>query len=220
MSFSAQIMSPREEAELDRAVALLARGGVVALPTDTLYGLAADAFSEVALGRIYAIKGRPAALALPLLVAGIDQLPSVTASVSPRAARLAETFWPGPLTLVLPASPRLSPLVTAGRDTVAVRWPDHPVPQVLARRLGRPITGTSANRSGQPDLLDLTSLRRELGDSVDYIIRTGPAPAGVASTVVDLSSDAPTLLREGALPFDRVLAALGDSPGRDRTPVV
>jgi L-threonylcarbamoyladenylate synthase len=124
------------------------------------------------------------------------------------AQRLARQFWPGPLTLVLPKSPGLSDLVTGGRDTVAVRQPHHWVPLELVSRLGHPITGTSANRSGQRDLTTLGEVRETLGDLVDCIIECGPAPQGTPSTVVDVTRGKPELLREGAIPFSEVVRAL------------
>ena len=195
--------------ELEKAVRSLGNGGVVVFPTDTLYGLGADVFSLPALQRIFSIKGRPADLALPVLVADMDQLEAVALPMSSQARRLAQRFWPGPLTLVMHRSPDLPGLVTGGADTVAVRMPDHLVPIALARRLGRPITGTSANLSGQPDLLDLGALENQLGNLVDHIIQTGPVPAGTASTIMDVTGDAPQLLREGAISLEEILEAAG-----------
>ena len=195
--------------ELEEAVRSLNSGGVVVFPTDTLYGLGADVFSLAALQRIFSIKGRRADLALPVLVAGLDQVEAVAQPMSAQAQRLAERFWPGPLTLVMPRSPDLPGLVTGGADTVAVRMPGHPVPLELARRLGRPITGTSANRSGQPDLLDLSALENQLGNLVDHIIQTGPVPAGTASTIVNVTGDTPQLLRGGAISLEEILEAAG-----------
>ena len=195
--------------ELDKAFAALDNGGVVVFPTDTLYGLGADVFSLPALQRIFAIKGRPAELALPVLVAGLDQVESVALPMSNRAQELAERFWPGPLTLVMRRSPELPDLVTGGADTVAVRMPAHRIPLALARRLGRPITGTSANLSGQPDLLDLDSIENQLGNLVDYIIRSGPPPEGTGSTVVDITRNEPRLLREGAISLEEIMETAG-----------
>ncbi len=123
--------------------------------------------------------------------------------------RLARRFWPGPLTLVFPRLPQLPDLVTGGRDTVAVRMPDHWVPLALADKLGGPITGTSANLSGGADLLTLEAMESQLGHLVDCILGCAPAPAGVASTVVDVTTGVPRLLRQGALPFARVTSVLG-----------
>ena len=195
--------------ELEEAVRSLNSGGVVVFPTDTLYGLGADVFSLAALQRIFSIKGRRADLALPVLVAGLDQVEAVAQPMSAEAQRLAERFWPGPLTLVMRRSSDLPGLVTGGADTVAVRMPGHPVPLELARRLGRPITGTSANRSGQPDLLDLSALENQLGNLVDHIIQTGPVPAGTASTIVNVTGDTPQLLRGGAISLEEILEAAG-----------
>ena len=175
------------------------------LPTDTLYGLGADVFSERALRRVFAIKGRPAGLALPVLVADWEQVRRVVGDVAGVGRLLAQMFWPGPLTMVLSRSPRLSALVTGGRDTVAVRMPDHWVPRELAGRLGAPITGTSANRSGMADLRTVAEVEAQLDYQVDYVVRCGPAPGGAASTVVDVTGETPRLLRQGALPFDQIL---------------
>ena len=199
------------QTEITRAAEALAQGGVLAIPTDTLYGLAADALNPDALDRVYAAKGRPADMPLPVLVSGWEQALQVV-EVSPEsellARRLAEIYWPGSLTMVLPAVPGLPERLTAGRDTVAVRMPDHPVPLALAAALGRPITGTSANRSGEPDITDPDELRRILAPRVDGIIVSGPKPVGGASTIVAVSADGTSLLREGILPYERVLASL------------
>jgi L-threonylcarbamoyladenylate synthase len=144
-------------------------------------------------------------MALPVLVASLDQARQVVREFSEIGRRLAERFWPGPLTLVFSRSLGLPDLLTGGMDTVAVRMPDHWVPLALMEELGRPITGTSANLSGGGDLLTLDEVAATLGREVDYIIRCGPAPAGVASTVVDVTNGDARLLRQGALPFDEVL---------------
>ncbi len=192
-------------AELDTAAQQLREGGVVVFPTDTLYGLGADVFNESALRRVFDIKGRPAELALPVLVADWQQVETVTSNPSRTSRRLASAFWPGSLTLVLPKSPTLSSLVTGNRDTVAVRMPNHWAPLTLAARLGRPITGTSANRSGAADLKTLAAVQATLVDSVDSILGVGPLPQGTPSTVIDLTGDTPKLIREGATPFAEVL---------------
>ncbi len=193
--------------DIEQAVRFLKAGGVVVFPTDTLYGLGADVFSAPALERLFAVKGRPADLALPVLVNSAEQARMV-ARFTDIGSRLAERFWPGPLTLVLPKLDRLSGLVTGGRDTVAVRMPDHTVPLALTRELSGPVTGTSANLSGGPDLHSLDALQVQLGGRVHYIMRTGPPPKGTASTVVDVTGDSPQLIREGAISLESVLSAL------------
>ena len=191
--------------EILRALDHLKSGGVVVLPTDTLYGLAADVFSQDALERVFTIKGRASDLALPVLVSDWAMMAVVAENKSDLAQRLAQKYWPGPLTLVLPKLPGVPCLLTAGRDTVAVRSPNHPVPQRLITQLGRPITGTSANLSGEPDPKSLDEVRRQLGNNVDYITSCGPAPTGTASTIVDLTNGLPTLIREGAIPFMEII---------------
>ena len=197
----------RYQQDLDQALRILEKGGVIVVPTDTLFGLAADVFSEPGVQRIFEIKGRPLDLALPVLVADWDQLEMVVHPLPGVGLSLARRFWPGPLTLVMPKSSRVPGPVTAGRPTVAVRMPDHSVPLELARRLGNPITGTSANPTGQADPTTLADVERQMGRLVDYIVRGGSAPGGKASTIVDVSSGVPNLVREGAIPFDDVLRA-------------
>lgn len=197
------------DTEIGRGVRILAEGGVLAIPTDTLYGLAADALNAQALDRVYAAKGRPADMPLPVLVSGWEQSSQVgviSPEIEPLVRGLAAAYWPGPLTMVLPAAPLLPERLTAGRDTVAVRMPDHPIPLALAEGLGRPITGTSANRSGEPDIAGVAELRRTLAHRVDGIIVSGPDPVGGASTIVSVSADNIILLREGVLPYRDVLA--------------
>ena len=173
----------------------------MAIPTDTLYGLAVDVRNETALQRVFDIKGRPANLALPVLVASWEQVGMVAQVPEGPVRQLASAFWPGSLTLVLPKRPGLSPLVTGGWETVAVRMPDHWVPLHLAVGLGAPVTGTSANRSGEPDLNSVTEIREHLGNVVCAVVDAGPAPGGVQSTIVDFTGERPALLREGATPF-------------------
>jgi L-threonylcarbamoyladenylate synthase len=193
--------------DIVEGVRVLNSGGVVVIPTDTLYGLAADVFSTPALERVFDIKRRPQGLPLPVLVSCWDQVTAVAPEFPKAARQLAERFWPGPLTLVLPKAPGISDILTGGRDTVGVRMPDHQVPLDLARELGRPITGSSANRSGAQDLTTLEEVEAELGTDVDYIIRSGPAPQGVPSTVVEFTGGVPRLVRQGVVPFADILAA-------------
>ena len=190
------------------AVEVLRGGGIVAFPTDTVYGLGASAKLESALKRIYQIKRRPFNLALPLLLADVSDIEKVAAVVPRVGWQLANCFLPGGLTLVLSKATWISPLVTAGGDTVAVRVPDHPIPRGLVRSLGVPIVGTSANITGQPSPLTIEEVRRQLGDEVDFIIE-GECLGGVESTVVDVTRDPPVLLREGAISQKEIEAACG-----------
>ena len=194
--------------EIDRALRVLQGGGVVAIPTDTLYGLAADAFNPDAIERVFAIKERPEGLALPVLLADPRQLEQVADDIPDGLRAVADAFWPGAMTLILKRNDALPLRLSAGNPTVAVRVPGHPVPRELARRLGRPITGTSANISGAADPTTLAELRAQVGDRVDLVVTSGPNPAGTASTIVDLSDDAPRLIREGAVPFENIAGLL------------
>ena len=194
--------------EINVAARQLQSGGVVAFPTDTLYGLGAHLFDEAALERIFTIKGRPADLALPVLLASREQLEMVTDEFPAVGARLAERFWPGSLTLVVRKGRRVPDLATGGRSTIAVRIPNHRVPLALASRLAGPITGTSANLSGEPDLESIEEIERQLGSQLEGIIRCGPPPMGIPSTVVDVTSNEAKLLREGAIPASEILEAL------------
>ena len=181
------------------AVSILQAGGVISVPTDTLYGLAASALDEPAVERIYRIKARPPRMALPLLLAESSEMERYAAHIPDVARRLAERFFPGPLTLVLRGSGVVSPAVTAGLDTIALRVPDHWLPRAIVRELGAPITGTSANRSGMPGATTAQAVRAQLGGDVDYVVDGGQSPEGSASTVLDVSGPSPVILREGAL---------------------
>ena len=184
---------------IEEAVGVLKARGVVAFPTDTVYGLGADGLCSEAVERVFEIKGRPANMAVPLLLGSIGDLDKVTDNVPGLARSLAEQFWPGPLTLVLRASKQVPKFVTAGRDSVAVRMPNHHVPVALVLDLGGPITGTSANPTGGPDPITADDVARDLGNKVDYLLDGGPATSGVPSTVLDLTGDQPRLVRIGAI---------------------
>jgi L-threonylcarbamoyladenylate synthase len=189
--------------QVKRSVAILKKGGVVAFPTDTVYGLGANIAIDSAVERVYRIKERPRNMALPLLLADISQMEEVAVSIPTSARLLAEKFWPGPLTLVLKKSDAVSDIVSGGTKTVAVRVPAHPIPTALAHGVGKAIVGTSANRSGQLSTLTAAEARAQLGDKVDFIIE-GNCPGGRESTVVDLTEEAPVILREGALSIEEL----------------
>ena len=202
-------LAPALERQIALAVDLLREGGVVAYPTDTLYGLGADAFNEAAVERVFVIKGRPHGMPLPLLLADADALAQVASEVPPLARVLAERFWPGALTLVIPRSAKVPELVSGRGWKVGVRVPDHPVPRELARRLGAPITGTSANKSGGPDPRTAADVRSQLGEMVDLVIEGGGLPAGQPSTVLDLTGPSPRIVRAGAISKEALEAACG-----------
>ena len=188
------------EKQIVLAISILKKGGVVAFPTDTVYGIGANPLNAQAVARIYRVKKRPPDLPLPLLLAEKSDLPRVASVVPDIAWQLAERFLPGGLTLVLRKSPWVPRAVTAGGDTIAVRIPDHPIPVALIRGLGNPIVGTSANLSGRPSPVTAEEIRQQLDDAADLIIDGGRCPGGTESTVLDVSGEVPTLVREGAIP--------------------
>jgi L-threonylcarbamoyladenylate synthase len=184
---------------ISRAGEMILQGSVVAFPTETFYGLGADAMDEKALQKIFRIKGRKENRPLLLLVADRTWLPGLVKEIPPRAEHLMEKFWPGPLTLVFEASPRLLPILTANTGKVGLRISSHPVAQALVQAVGRPITGTSANRSGRPSASLPSEVFQALGKKVDAILDAGKTAGGLGSTVLDVSTDWPKIVRPGAI---------------------
>ncbi len=200
--------APRFPAEL---IGALRAGGAVTFPTDTLYGLGVDPRSETGLTRLLAAKGRDRGKPIPLLLSGAEQVDRWARHVPPAAARLMGRFWPGALTLVLHADPGVHPAVTGGGDTVGLRVPGHPVPRALAAGLSGAVTGTSANRSGNPGAWGSAGeIVREFTGAVDWVLWGGKEDAGNSpgSTVVRMTDDHPVLLREGVLPFRDIIEFL------------
>jgi L-threonylcarbamoyladenylate synthase len=195
--------APQRDA-IEEAATWIRDGGLVAIPTDTLYGLAADPFNAAAVARVFAAKGRGAEHALPLVAADVGQVVHDIGPLSRAAETLAARFWPGPLTLILPAPARLAAAVTGGTGTVGVRVPSYDVTRALCRAVGRPITATSANVSGQPATADPEIVERTLGDRLDYLLDTGRTPGGPPSTVLDTTGPAPRLVRAGAISWDEI----------------
>lgn len=197
-----------DAAGLDRAAALLAAGGLVAIPTETVYGLAVDATDDDAVARLYQAKGRPAFNPLIVHVADVDQARALV-EMAPGADRLAQAFWPGALTLVLPLrdGTGISPLVTAGLETLGVRVPAHPLARDLLRRTG-PLAAPSANPSGQVSPTTAAHVLDGLAGQIAAVVEGGPCAVGVESTIVGFLPD-PVLLRAGGIPAEALEAALG-----------
>jgi L-threonylcarbamoyladenylate synthase len=193
------------------AIALLRAGGIVAIPTDTVYGIAADMALPDAIERLFAAKQRPPEKAVAVLLADAAQA-SELGLVTAAAAVLAERFWPGGLTLVLPVRPeaRLPRVLAAGAPTIGVRVPDHPTPRALAAVVG-PLPTTSANRSGEADARDASEILQRLGESLALVLDGGPIRGGPASTVVDCTLEWPSVLREGAIPPAQIAAVLTEA---------
>jgi L-threonylcarbamoyladenylate synthase len=201
--------APQRDA-LQEAAKWIRAGGLVALPTDTLYGLAADPFRADAIARVFTVKGRAQGHALPLIAADADQIAARLSPLSPVAERLAAKFWPGPLTLLIPAPAALARDVTGGTGRVAVRVPAHDIARAICRAADRPITATSANRSGQPATADPAEVERALGEDIDLLIDTGPTRGGAPSTIVDVTGATPRLVRAGAVSWGDIQAWLGE----------
>jgi L-threonylcarbamoyladenylate synthase len=204
---TASVVPDGESGRVD-AIRILRRGGIVAVPTDTVYGLAADLASPGSVARLFAAKRRPVDQAVVLLLADAGQTGSL-GEWPPSAEALATAFWPGGLTLIVAQRPgaNLPSELTGGRPTVGLRLPDHPAPQALAAALG-PLPVTSANLSGLPEASDAAEISSQLGEAIDLILDGGPARGGPPSTVVDCSADVPRILREGAITADAVAGCL------------
>ena len=191
------ILRPEPEA-IQRAVAMLHRGGVVAFPTDTVYGLGAHSGMARAIEKLFQIKERERLKAIPLLIARAEDLATVAARVPDIAWRLAKRFWPGPVTLVVPKGPTVLDVLTGGSTSVAVRVPAHQVALQLIAALGTPLAATSANLSGQPEAVTAEEVCEVLGGRVPLLLDGGRCPGGVASTVVDVTVHPPCIRRRGA----------------------
>lgn len=192
---------------LERALAALRRGGIVAYPTDTLYGLAVDPRSPVAVDRLFKVKARDAGHAIPLIAADLEQVEQA-AVMTDTARRLASVFWPGPLSMILESRPTIAANVRAADGSVAIRIPASELARALAAGLGFCITSTSANLSGQPPTADPIHVFNDLGDLVDDVLDGGMAPGGAPSTIVDARGPRVQLVRAGAVAWERVLESL------------
>lgn len=189
-----------DPALIKTAADVIRRGGVVVCPTSGLYGLAADPFQPAAVRRIFEIKGRPPQMPLLVLIDDREVLPRLTAGIPPAAKKMMNRFWPGGLTLVMPAHPALSASLTGGSGTVGIRETAHPVARALAKAAGGVITGTSANRSGGAGCSRIQDLDPQVAAGVDLILDAGDLAGGRGSTVVDCTTDPLRVLREGAVP--------------------
>ena len=195
-----------EPAALERAAAIIRQGGLVAFPTDTLYGLAANPHDGEAVARLFVAKGRLAERAIPLIAADEAQVERQLGSLAPLARRLATRFWPGPLTLLVAAPSALAPEVSGGTSRVGVRVPAHAVARGLCRAANSVLTATSANRSGQPAADTADAVAAALGGRVDLLLDAGPTAGGPPSTIVDVDGDALRLVRAGAIRWEEIEA--------------
>ena len=201
--------SATTSSDIDQAIAVLRSGGLVAFPTETVYGLGADASNDAAVARVFSVKGRPTDHPLIVHLADSEQLGDWAAIVTPTARLLADAFWPGPLTLLVERSSSVSLAVTGGRSTVGLRVPDHPVARELLRAFGGGIAAPSANRFGRVSPTTAAHVVADLGDDVDLVLDGGACRVGVESTIVDLTAQIPVVLRTGVISIDRLEEVLG-----------
>ena len=204
------ITSPRDAARVKAAADILRRGGLLAIPTETVYGLGADALNEDAVARIFEAKGRPQDNPLILHIPASDWLARCCMDVPEAAYRLAEAFWPGPLTMVLNKSPAVPLRVTGGLPTVGVRCPDHAVTRAVIEAAGVPVAAPSANLSGRPSCTTAAHVRADMDGRIDGVVDGGACAVGVESTIIDLTVSPPRLLRPGGLPLEALEAVLGE----------
>ena len=209
-----EILSTHTKALFDtavkRAAEMLRAGEVVALPTETVYGLAANALDARAVARIYEAKGRPAHNPIIVHVAGVELARRCVTDWPETATKLARSFWPGPLTMVLPRSAEIPDIVTAAGNTVGVRWPSHPFIQAVIRECGFPLAAPSANLSNSLSPTNATHVLRQLGNRIPLIVDGGQSQVGIESTVVDLTSEPPAVLRPGMIHDESLIAVTGD----------
>lgn len=197
-----------QSAAIQKAAAVIRSGGIVVYPTRSLYGLGADPFSAAAVARLFQIKGRSAAKPILLLVRGAEDIARLVKKMPAAAEALAESLWPGGLTLVLPAHDRVPLQITGGSGRIGLRLPAHPTAVALVSAVGAPITATSANLSGAPGVSHASDLSIALAAAADLILDSGVLKGGSGSTVVDVSGPVPVVLRRGSIPSEKILTVL------------
>lgn len=197
-------MEEKVRKSIAEGVEILKRGGLVAYPTDTVYGLGAVYDNDTAVRNVYEVKNRPLTMPLPLLLADISWLDNFAININPIARKLADAFFPGALTLVFEKSAIVPDTVSGGQKTVALRVPGHPITLMLIEKAGKPVIGTSANLSGSPSALTAEEVKRQIGDKIDYIIDGGKCPGGTESTILDVTGDRPVILRYGAISVEAI----------------
>lgn len=193
---------------INQAADILNQGGLVIFPASCLYGVAANALSAPAVEKVFQLKHRPHSNPILVLIKSVDQLSGLVSSVPAQAQTLMDRFWPGGLTLVFDAAPHLCPKLTAGSGKIGIRQPGHPVAQALVNRVDFPVTGTSANLSGQPGCTQIKDLDATIIQNADLILDVGPVFGGSGSTVVDVTKDSPIILRQGTVSVSEISASL------------
>lgn len=201
-----KVLRISDSSALETALQVMEEGGIIAFPTDTVYGLACPAFSRKGIEKLYQIKGRETTKAIPILIGSLDQLSMIAPALPEAALNLADHFWPGALTLVIPRSPDLPDVISA-QPTIAVRMPDHPFTLTLIKQSG-PLATTSANRSGQANPLSAEDVMAQLGGLIDLVLDGGVVTGGVPSTIVDCTTTKVSIIRQGAISEEEILLAM------------
>jgi L-threonylcarbamoyladenylate synthase len=208
MNLNTDFLSLNHPKAIAQAVEIIQGGGVVAFPTDTVYGIGVSAFHQEAINKIFQVKERSQLKAIPILLADIEDLEQISSKITPGTTEVINHFWPGALTIVVEKSPKL-PNNISPEGTIGARIPDHNLTRELIRRAG-PLATTSANLSGSPSALNAIEVLEQLKGRIDLVLDGGPSPGGQASTVVDLISDEPRILREGPVSFEEIMKAIED----------
>ncbi|MFO7568752.1 MAG: L-threonylcarbamoyladenylate synthase [Smithellaceae bacterium] len=188
-----------EEMILDRASAIVTRGGVIAYPTETIYGLGVDASNDQAIRKIFEIKGRNFANPISVIIGELNDVYALVRRTTGAAETLMAAFWPGPLTIVFEAADSVSPLLTAGTGKIGIRLSGHDGARKIAQKIGKPLTATSANLSGAPECMDAASVIEQIGDSIDAVVDLGEKGGAIGSTILDATTENPVMLRPGAI---------------------
>ena len=198
-----------EDEILTRAAQIVAEGGIIAYPTETFYGLGADATNEKAIQKIFVVKGRDFKNPISLIIGQTDDIYPLVQDVPDTAKKLMAAFWPGALTIVFFAADIVSPLLTAGRGKIGLRVSSHPGARGIAQKLKRPLTATSANLSGEPECVSASDVALQLGDKIDAIVDLGDTPGNKGSTIIDVTCTLPVILREGAINRQEIEKCIG-----------
>ena len=205
-----KLLRPSEDATaLEQAGALLRAGEVVGIPTETVYGLAANALDPMAVARIFEAKGRPQDNPLIVHIADLESVKDIATEFPPEAQALADAFWPGPLTIILPKQDRIPMVTSGGLNTVGIRFPSHPMAQAIIRAAGVPLAAPSANTSGRPSTTTAQHVMEDLNGKIAAVVDGGPCSVGVESTVVSLCGERPRLLRPGGISLEQLEQVLG-----------
>jgi L-threonylcarbamoyladenylate synthase len=195
--------------QVEKGITILRKGGVIAFPTDTVFGVGAGIYNEEAIGRIFEVKKRTRNMSLPILLADVAQVHEVAAEIPAYGWKLIDCFWPGGLTLIVYRTRVIKDIITNGGDSVAIRMPNHPVPYALIKGCGMPLIGTSANISGEPAVTTAEAVKQQFKDTLDLVIDGIPAPNGTESTIIDATGEAPVIIRQGYIPKEVIEEVVG-----------